>query len=57
MLFRSGYTINCTVSPQGTSTLADYIKNIDIEFDEQAVAPFPMVGEWIDGVVFQMVEP
>lgn len=30
---------------------------IDIEFDEQAVAPFPMVGEWIDGVVFQMVEP
>ena len=29
---------------------------IDVEFDEQAIAPFPMVGEWIDGVVFQMVE-
>lgn len=24
-------------------------------FDEQADAPFPMKGEWIDGVVFQMV--
>lgn len=28
----------------------------EVEFDEQADAPFPMVGEWIDGVVFLMVE-
>jgi hypothetical protein len=28
----------------------------EVEFDEQAKAPFPMVGEWIDGVVFLMVE-
>ena len=28
----------------------------ELWFDEDAVAPFPMEGEWIDGVVFQMVE-
>lgn len=29
---------------------------LTIWFDESAVAPYPMKGEWIDGVVFQMVE-
>lgn len=29
---------------------------IAIWFDESATAPYPMKGEWIDGVVFQMVE-
>lgn len=29
---------------------------IETVFDEQAVPPFPMKGEWIDGVVFQMVQ-
>lgn len=24
-------------------------------FDEEAQAPFPMKGEWIDGVVFEMI--
>lgn len=28
----------------------------EIWFDEQAEAPFPMKGDWIDAVVFQMVE-
>ena len=23
-------------------------------YDEEALAPFPMKGEWIDGVVFEM---
>ncbi len=27
---------------------------IDIEYDEKADAPYPMKGEWIDAVVFQM---
>ena len=40
-----GYTINCTVSPQGTSTLADYIKNIDIEFDETTI--FCPIKNWL----------
>ena len=25
-------------------------------YDEEALPPFPMKGEWIDGVVFQMVK-
>jgi hypothetical protein len=29
---------------------------LEIWFDETATPPFPMKGEWIDGVVFQMVE-
>lgn len=33
----NSFTINCNVKPQGTSTLADYIKNINIIFDEQTV--------------------
>lgn len=28
---------------------------IETWFDEEATAPFPMKGEWIDGVVFQMI--
>lgn len=40
-----GYTITCTVSPQGTSTLADYIKNIDIEFDETTI--FCPLKNWL----------
>ena len=28
----------------------------EVKFDEQAVPPFPMDSEWIDGVVFLMVE-
>lgn len=33
----NSFTVNCTVKPQGTSTLADYVKNVDIIFDEQTV--------------------
>lgn len=33
----NSFTVNCIVGPQGTSTLADYIKNIDIIFDEQTI--------------------
>ena len=29
---------------------------LDTFFDEKAEPPFPMKGEWIDGVVFQMLE-
>ena len=33
----NSFTVNCTVKPQGTSTLADYIKNLNIIFDEQTI--------------------
>lgn len=29
---------------------------LEVQFDETAPAPFPMNGEWLDAVVFQMVE-
>lgn len=33
----NSFTVNCRVKPQGTSTLADYIKNLNIIFDEQTI--------------------
>ena len=31
-------------------------ERLSVWFDESATAPYPMKGEWIDGVIFQIVE-
>ena len=33
----NSFTVNCSVKPQGTSTLADYIKNLNIIFEEETI--------------------
>ena len=48
----NSFTVNCTIKPQGTSTLADYIKNLNIIFDEQTI--FCPKKNWLPEVEYTL---
>lgn len=51
-MVKQNKVLNCLVSPQGTSTLANYIKNLDIELAEGTV--FSPKEEWFPEKVYTL---